>query len=477
MKDGTISPLFIHKTMRLPTGKWLDAKLYPTKGFAIRKGWHCTLKPIAPHLSTKGRVWIKVEVDDYKTFKRPKSQGSTWLLAQRMKVIKEIKMTNLGQVHFGSSGTQYHRAWDNSIWDDKAKDYKMLANINIKTGKISWWIDKPTKEQKQAVEKYASQFVDDDLLLLELEAEAVLVLQKQNSGKQSLIDNGIIDHDYSKGKSKANFIYEKALEELKYNHERSFCKIIEFIVENKLTEDEKQEYITMLLNDTDTKISLKVGNRIEKNEFKSQAVHPPMLNLAEPKDKSFRGKVVALAKHSANRKDQTREVFGYVYHDGNSIVATDAHQLVVIDVDKKRENTYYAYDGGVSFPNGKFPNYKRVIPEMIKNNNALDLKFLIRTIKGVERVNKFFSKKTNHLPAVKLLFSDNGNTVYTSPQITLKALMSLWLSGVTKVDVSVYPSKHVVFYDTENDKTLAVVMGIVEDGQTLYTPILTNGIN
>ena len=90
MKDGTISPLFINKTIRLPINKWMKAEAHLTKGFAFRKGWHCTLSPNAPHLSEKGRVWVEVEVKNVKTYKRPESQGGTWVLAQNMKIIKEI---------------------------------------------------------------------------------------------------------------------------------------------------------------------------------------------------------------------------------------------------------------------------------------------------------------------------------------------------------------------------------------------------
>jgi hypothetical protein len=90
MKDGSLSPLFINKKSRIPIGTWMDAELNPTKGFAVRKGWHCTLKPEAPHLSDKGRVWVEVEVDDFEFFERPKSQGGTWVLAQRMIIKREI---------------------------------------------------------------------------------------------------------------------------------------------------------------------------------------------------------------------------------------------------------------------------------------------------------------------------------------------------------------------------------------------------
>ena len=90
MKDGSLAPLFINKKSRIPIGEWLEAENHPTKGFSVRKGWHCTLMPVAPHLSEKGRVWVQVEVDDTELYNRPESQGGMWVLAQRMKVIKEV---------------------------------------------------------------------------------------------------------------------------------------------------------------------------------------------------------------------------------------------------------------------------------------------------------------------------------------------------------------------------------------------------
>lgn len=87
MKDGSIAPLFINKKQRIPKGVWLNAESHPTKGFAFRKGWHCTLKPIAPHLSKNNRVWAEVEIEDFEYYNRPESQGGTWVLAQKMRVL------------------------------------------------------------------------------------------------------------------------------------------------------------------------------------------------------------------------------------------------------------------------------------------------------------------------------------------------------------------------------------------------------
>lgn len=90
MKSGDITPLFINKSFRIPFNEWLEAESHPTKGFKVRPYWHCTSEPIAPHLSTKDRVWVKVEIQDYEEFERPNNQGGLWFLAKRIKFIEKI---------------------------------------------------------------------------------------------------------------------------------------------------------------------------------------------------------------------------------------------------------------------------------------------------------------------------------------------------------------------------------------------------
>ena len=79
-KDGKLYPLFINKTIPTPIGEWMQAEYYPTKGFAIRKGWHCCFEMNAPHL--------KMQLSDWESYNRPESQGGAWILAQRMKIIR-----------------------------------------------------------------------------------------------------------------------------------------------------------------------------------------------------------------------------------------------------------------------------------------------------------------------------------------------------------------------------------------------------
>lgn len=103
LKDGLLYPLFINKSVPTPLGEWLQAECYPTKGFAVRKGWHCCFKPIAPHLKEtlangEQRVWIEVEVEDYTTYNRPESQGGTWILAQRMMILRELSFAEVEEI-------------------------------------------------------------------------------------------------------------------------------------------------------------------------------------------------------------------------------------------------------------------------------------------------------------------------------------------------------------------------------------------
>jgi len=93
-KNGFLYSLFINRTSPIKMGVWLKARCYPTKKFSVRKGWHCCFQPNLPHLKMQlangeKRVWMEIEVDDYRIYPRPQSQGGSWLLAQKIKVIGE----------------------------------------------------------------------------------------------------------------------------------------------------------------------------------------------------------------------------------------------------------------------------------------------------------------------------------------------------------------------------------------------------
>lgn len=102
-KDDKLYPLFINKTVSTPIGEWMQAECIPTKGFAVRKGWHCCFKPIAPHLKTvlangERRIWVECEVEDWESYDRPESQGGAWILAQRMKIIKTLTFEEVEEI-------------------------------------------------------------------------------------------------------------------------------------------------------------------------------------------------------------------------------------------------------------------------------------------------------------------------------------------------------------------------------------------
>ena len=94
-KDGSLGSLFINRKATIPIGEWLEAECIPTNGFAVRKGFHCCFEMNAPHLKMKlangeQRVWVECLVEDYETYDRPESQGNTWILANKMKVVRVI---------------------------------------------------------------------------------------------------------------------------------------------------------------------------------------------------------------------------------------------------------------------------------------------------------------------------------------------------------------------------------------------------
>jgi len=88
--NGTLGPLFINRAQVIPLNKWLVAEDHRTKGYAHRPGWHTTNQPRAPHLCLKQRKWFKVEIDGFKILQRPVSQGGTWYLSKKMRVVKPI---------------------------------------------------------------------------------------------------------------------------------------------------------------------------------------------------------------------------------------------------------------------------------------------------------------------------------------------------------------------------------------------------
>lgn len=91
IKGDKLYPLFINRQQETETGKWLKSQCLPTKGFAVRQGWHCCFLPIAPHLKQnlangEKRVWCEIEVKDFTKYSRPESQGGSWILADQIKI-------------------------------------------------------------------------------------------------------------------------------------------------------------------------------------------------------------------------------------------------------------------------------------------------------------------------------------------------------------------------------------------------------
>ena len=89
-RDGTLGPLFINRKQVIPVNQWLEAKPGCTDGFAFRPGWHACSKKSAPHLSKRGRVWVRVQLQGVTKHHRPKAQGGLWYTAELMKITKVL---------------------------------------------------------------------------------------------------------------------------------------------------------------------------------------------------------------------------------------------------------------------------------------------------------------------------------------------------------------------------------------------------
>jgi len=88
--DGSLGPLFINRRQVIKPGVWLKAEDHPTKGYARRPGWHAAPAPNAPHLTNRGRRWMRVQLRNFRSLVRPKSQGGAWWIARWMRVVGPI---------------------------------------------------------------------------------------------------------------------------------------------------------------------------------------------------------------------------------------------------------------------------------------------------------------------------------------------------------------------------------------------------
>lgn len=98
LKNGDITSLFINKQKRIKLNEWMTARCYPTKGFAFRFGFHTLPAPFAPHLSKDGRAWFEVEIEDFRPFSRPRTQGGKWYLSKKMKVVKKLNDAEVNKI-------------------------------------------------------------------------------------------------------------------------------------------------------------------------------------------------------------------------------------------------------------------------------------------------------------------------------------------------------------------------------------------
>lgn len=123
-KDGSLGPLFIGTRLRIEIGQWHLAEDIPTRGYAHRPGWHAGAKPIAEHLTERGRLWVECEISSdivytpethphlftekgdmkrlpsngYYLFPRPKHQGGQWVIADKIRPLRILNPNDIAQL-------------------------------------------------------------------------------------------------------------------------------------------------------------------------------------------------------------------------------------------------------------------------------------------------------------------------------------------------------------------------------------------
>jgi hypothetical protein len=65
----------------------------PVLGITGTNGKTTTKEMTADHIFSKpNRFWYEVEIKDYTEMKRPSNQGGIWFIANKMKIIREVKV-------------------------------------------------------------------------------------------------------------------------------------------------------------------------------------------------------------------------------------------------------------------------------------------------------------------------------------------------------------------------------------------------
>lgn len=97
--DGSLGPLFVGRDLVMNPGETYIARSdLPHPGLAHRPGFHCTAKPVAPHIklqlkSGERRVWCEVWISGEVTeHRRPQSQGGLWYTASKMHIRRKLEV-------------------------------------------------------------------------------------------------------------------------------------------------------------------------------------------------------------------------------------------------------------------------------------------------------------------------------------------------------------------------------------------------
>lgn len=100
--DGMLYSPNVSRGKPYSIDEWYDAECILTKHYIEEKGFHGYEKPCKTNYKQKlqrgeKRIWVECEVEDWKT-KYYAPDGSTWVIAQRMKILRALSDDDIRDV-------------------------------------------------------------------------------------------------------------------------------------------------------------------------------------------------------------------------------------------------------------------------------------------------------------------------------------------------------------------------------------------
>lgn len=350
------------------------------------------------------------------------------------------------------------------------------------SGSLGGVADEPSDDKKESLEDLKLQHIKltNQALKTFPNSQKQLEVRKQRDevgNKIKELENK--DNKETKTESKTE---DKSSDSFEKKHGVSLDKLVNQANENnediydtyeKLTDkriyvdDEGNKFTNDLLNELNEK-GLKLKKKIQAQgvEIKSIPTPPPKYNK-EGLDSLF---------DRVTSREKNRIFMSGVHVEGDKIVATDAHKLIIL---KHNDSELAKMDGKTININKKeiinpdkkdkynqvYPDYKAIIPQ----NNPYKADETIDNLLSIANgaVNSF--KNIKDTPEAIPFKIGGSDTIFMNPNILLDTLKVLKGNGANKVKVSASVPNRAILFETDNGN-LALAMPVMNyEGGTATT--------